>query len=336
MNFAATMCENRWMRRRVVFAFGVGVSLAGGFVACGLDESGQADGAADVTVGDGSADGPSDVVIDIPQACKTLDASACVDADVPDGWTLAVISPYVGACPSSTDYDPSVFLTNPVPVAGCQCTCLASGAVDCSGTLEAGSGNPTCNEGAHWFTFDAGNDAACLATNWNDPHYEVPVPPTSLANVKCTASAPNPPWDASLATTCTPKCTADFCNVGSTYKRCIIAANQATCPAPFTQKQSPLGIDSGVGTSCSGCTCGVDASAQCAAVIQPFNGTSCDTPTSDAAVTDGACNTSTVTGGGGKVFSVMYTPVVPTATCSASGGTADASFLSSITVCCLP
>jgi len=325
------------MRRRFVFALVVGGTIGAGFVACGLDEHGEAtDGGVDATSNDSpNSDALPDVPIDVPQACKTLDASACVDAAVPDGWTLAVITAGDQLCPTTVDYDKTTFLTNLAPQSLCNCGCAVSGAVDCSGTLEAGSGNPTCNEGAHWFLVDAGNDAACFNTAWNDPHYAVPAPPTSTANVKCDASAPAPGWTASTETSCTPKCTADFCGVGSTYQRCILSGQNLPCPAPFTKSQPVFGIEAGVVTSCSGCACSVDAG-RCSAIIQPFNNPNCDTANDDASTTNGTCLTSTTTGGGGKVNSFSYLPVVPQATCTAGGGTPSAQFASSVTVCCLP
>ena len=324
------------MRRRVLFALGVAVSIAGGFVACGIDEQGEAHdgGGFDATSTDAPIDAPIDVVIDVPQACKTLDASACVDADVPDGWTLAVLSPIVGTCPVDTDYTATVFLQNPQPQGGCTCACTTSGSVDCSGKLEAGSGGG-CVDNNKWFIIDAGNDAACFNTNFGDQHYAVPVPPTSTANVHCDASAATlPGWKADSVTSCTPNCSADFCNVGSTYKRCILGKGPS-CPAPFTVMQSPLGVDSGVQTSCNGCGCTV-SSGSCGAIIQPFASSDCNNPPVDASVTDGGCNSTNTGGSPGQANSIMYTPLVPDASCTPNGGTPDAAFVTSVTVCCLP
>jgi hypothetical protein len=324
------------MRRRVVFALIVGASLGAGFVACGIDEHGEAsDGGIDATSNDSPIviDSPIDVPIDVPQACKTLDASGCVDASVPDGWTLAVVTPGDQLCPTTVDYDKTNFLQNPVPQGGCVCGCTTTGSVDCSGKLEAGSGG-SCNDPNKWFIMDAGNAAACFNTSWSDQHYAIPVPPTSTANVHCDAGPLSAPgWSASTVTSCTPKCTADFCNVGSTYKRCILGTG--ACPAPFTQQQQPLGIEAGVVTACTGCGCSVTSGA-CSAVIQPFASNDCNNPPVDASVTDGGCNQTNVGGSPGQVNSITYTPIVPDASCIPTAGNPAAQFASSVTVCCLP
>ena len=326
------------MRRRLVFALGVGVSLACGFIACGINEQGEAqDGGVDA-----SKDSPItldvvlDVQIDVPQACKTLDATACIgDAVAPDGWTYAVITAGDQLCPTSIDYDKTNFLTGVAGQGPCLCSCTASGTIDCSARLEAGSGG-SCNDNARWFVFDAGNDAACINTNWGDPHYEVPQPPTTLVNAQCDASAPPPSWTASTETSCTPKCSADFCNVGSSYKRCIVTSQQnVTCPAPFTVVGPTLGIDAGVVTACTGCGCAVNS--KCSAVIQPFNSNSCDTALADASAANGTCNDTKIGGSPGQVNSFTYTPIVPALSCvPTSGGIPVAQFASSVTVCCLP
>lgn len=325
------------MRRRVVLALIASVTIACGFVACGLDEHGEATdgGSADATSNDSPIvnDAPIDVPIDVPQACKTLDATACVDAAVPDGWTFAVITQGDQLCPTTIDYDKSTYLTNLAPQSLCACTCAVSGTVDCSGLVEAGT-QPGCN-GSKSLVFDAGNDAACINVNWGDPHYAVATPPTSTAKVSCDASAPAPGWTASTETSCTPKCTADYCNVGSTYKRCIVSNQNLLCPAPFTVAQPVFGIEAGVTTSCTGCGCTV-TSAKCGATIQPFNSNSCDNAVDDASAANGTCNTTPGSGGSAQVNSIMYTPIVPAAGCSAAGGTPSAQFGSTITVCCLP
>ena len=148
------------MRRGVVLAVFVVIPIAGAFVACGLDESGTAaDGSVDVTTKDGAADVVSDVIsdapIDVPQACSTLDATACVDAGLPDGWTFAAVAPGDTPCPSS-DYTQNVYIHDPVADGGCLCACTASGSFDCSGSVNAGT-QPGCN-GNKSFTFDAGNE----------------------------------------------------------------------------------------------------------------------------------------------------------------------------------
>ncbi len=324
------------MRRRVVCTLIVGVSIAGGFIACGIDEQGEAgDGGADATSKDSPTnDAPLDAPIDVPQACNTLDATSCLDAAIPDGWTLAVVTPGDQICPTTVDYAKTNFITNLAAQGPCLCTCSASGSIDCSGHLEAGSGG-ACNDNNKWFAFDAGNDAACIDTNWGDPHYAIPSPPTSTANAQCDASAPAPSWTASTATVCTPMCSADFCGVGNTYKRCIISSQNVSCPAPFTQVQPLYGVEAGVAASCTGCTCAINS--KCSALIEPFNSNSCNNSVGDAAIADGACNQTTINGSPGQVNSFMYTPIVPAPSCVISASaTPSAQFASTVTVCCLP
>jgi hypothetical protein len=255
-------------------------------------------------------------------------------AAIPDGWTLAVITAGDQLCPTTVDYDKTTFLTNLAPQSLCACTCAVTGSVDCTGTVEAGSGGG-CNDPNKWFIFDAGTDAACFNTNWGQHQYEIPPPPTSTANVKCDASAPPPGWTANTETSCTPKCTADFCGVSSTYKRCILSGQALACPSPFTVSQPVLGVEAGVVTACTGCGCAV-TSPKCSAIVQPFNSNSCDNAVDDASVAGTTCLTSAVSGGNGNVNSFTYTPIVPEAGCAAGGGTPAAQFASSVTVCCLP
>jgi hypothetical protein len=325
------------MRRRVVFAGLVGATLAGGFIACGIDENGQSsDGGLDATFDSPVIDSPLDVPIDVPQACKTLDATACIgDASVPDGWTYTVITAGDMLCPTTLDYDKTNFLTGLAPQGGCVCSCAASGTIDCSGTIEAGSQGGNCD--GRWTFFDAGNDAACITTSWADPHYAVPTPPTSTAKAQCDASGTPPGWTASTETSCTPKCTADYCNVGNTYKRCIITSQNLLCPAPFTQAQPTFGVEAGVVTSCSGCGCAIN-SGKCSATIVPFNTTSCDTALADASPANGVCNATGIGGSPGQVNSFMYTPTVPPVSCAPTAitGTSSAQFAGTVTVCCLP
>lgn len=327
------------MRRRSVFAVLAGVSLAGGFVACGLDENGQADGGGvDATSGDAPIDVLLDVPIDVPQACKTLDASACIgDASVPDGWTLVVITPGDQICPVTTDYDKTSFLTNLQPQGICTCSCTVSGAVDCSGRLDAGSGGGCTDPNKHTI-FDAGNDAMCVVTNWTDKNYQIQAPPTSTASLGCDASnGPAPGWSADAETFCTPKCTADYCNVGSTYKRCIVASQSLSCPpGPFSVAQPIFGVEAGVVTQCTGCGCNVNPTGKCTATIQPFNGTNCDTAVDDASPAGGSCQQGNGSGANANVNSFSYVPIVPDASCSTTGGTASAQFAGTVTVCCLP
>lgn len=321
------------MRRGVVLAVFVAVSCASAFVACGLDESGTVgDGSVDVTVTEGGTDAIPDVPIDVPQACQTLDASACVNAAVPSGWTYAVIAPGDVSCPSS-DYAKSTYLSNPAPDAGCLCGCTASGTLDCSGTVHAGT-QANCG-GNKSFDFDAGNDAACIVTNWGDQHISIgPLPTAKATNAQCDASAPPPGWTATTQTACTPNCNADYCGAGGAFQRCIVSSNATSCPAPFTKQLSPLGTAQQITTACTGCTCAIK-DVPCTATVIPYTQNDCtgtinnNTPVS----TDGSCPPPL----GTNTNSFSYVPTVGQPQCApTAGGTPSASFTQSITVCCLP
>jgi hypothetical protein len=321
------------MRRGGVLAVFVALSCASWFAACGLDESGTlSDGSIDVTTKDGGGnDVVADVPIDVPQACSTLDASACVNAVVPDGWTFAVVAAGDQACPSS-DYVKNSYLANPQPDAGCLCGCVASGTLDCSGTVHAGT-QANCG-GGNSFDFDAGNDAACIDTSWNDKHISIgPLPTAKATNAQCDASAPPPGWTASAATACTPNCNADYCGVTGAFQRCIVSSTSQTCPAPFTKAMPSLGTDQQVTTSCTGCTCAIKDT-PCAATIVAYQQTGCTQPAGSGAIpTDGSCPPQLPQ----NINSFSYTPTVPSPSCViAAGGTASAAFTNSITVCCLP
>src|SRR5947209_7445325 len=110
------------MRRRLVFAVGVGVSLSLGFIACGLDEDGRAtDGGADVTLSDATPD--TKPKPDALPGCDQIDATACVDAAVPDGWKLALIGTGDLACPNTVDFTKQGYLDSLTPTSGCSCNC---------------------------------------------------------------------------------------------------------------------------------------------------------------------------------------------------------------------
>jgi len=321
------------MRRGVVLAiFVVAPMGAAFFVACGLDESGAAgDGSVDVTTKDGApADVIADVPIDVPQACSTLDATACFDAGLPDGWTFAAVAPGDIPCPTS-DFTKTPYIHDPTADGGCQCTCTSSGSLDCSGQVEAGT-QPSCN-GSKSFTFDAGNDAACIDTGWGDPHIAVGPPPlVGLGTASCDASAPPPAWSAGNATACTPSCTANYCGVASPYERCIISTTSTTCPAPFTKQEPSLGTNAQVTASCTGCACAINTSVSCNATVIAYDTAGCVGPI-DAAPSNGTCESF----GNVKVNSFRYTPVIPSPQCAiTASGTGTASFTQSITVCCLP
>jgi hypothetical protein len=315
------------MRRRVVVAALLGVIGAAGFIACGIDESGQAvDGGSDVTIGDAPLDandaGPADVV----QACKTLDATACFDGSLPDGWTFTAMATTNTACPGS-DYTKSPYLYNLVPDSGCTCSCTASGSMDCSQTLTLGW-TPACPAKAK---YDAGNDAACIAAGGNDRHVGV----DSLASAKvgtavCDASSPPPTWSSSQATSCAPGCTADFCGANQQgFMRCIISGTSALCPAPFTQSQPLLGTNVN-----ATCTCGCGLSDQpCTAQISAYNSPDCGGSAYETFDADGVCQDM---GGGTNVNSFYYAPTVPAPSCRATDAAPSVTFTQPVTVCCLP
>jgi hypothetical protein len=330
----ATMCETLMMRRGLVLAVFVVLPVAGAFVACGLDEGGTAsDASVDVTK-DGAADVISDVIadvpIDVPQACATLDATACVDAALPSGWTYAAVADGDLTCPSN-DYAKNSYFAQPKPDAGCLCGCAASGTLNCSGSINAGT-QANCN-GGNSFVFDAGNDAACIDTSWNDKHIAIgPLPAVKTTNAQCDASAPPPGWTASAATACTPNCAADYCAATGAFQRCIVSTTSQACPAPFTKQAASLGTAQQITTSCTGCTCAIKDT-PCAATIVAYQNTGCSQAIAGAIPTDGSCPPQLPS----NINSFSYQPSVPQPQCAVTaGGTASAGFTQSITVCCLP
>ena len=176
------------MGRRVVLFF-LGSAVA---AACGIDESGlMGDASMDATSTDGNVaangfdTGPMDVQIDVPTACSTLDATACVDASLPPGWTYAVASPGDVPCPVGDYEEKSVYATAPVPNAGaCLTGCDAGGAYSCAGQVQAGSMGQC---GGNLVVFDAGNVPVCVDTGWSDFHIGIGFPP-AVSNGGATCS----------------------------------------------------------------------------------------------------------------------------------------------------
>lgn len=322
------------MRTRLIFAGVVVVGALGAAAACSIDESGtQSDGSADVTPIEGGADGPSDAPIDVVQGCKTLDATACVDAGLPDGWTWAVVSLSGGACPPG-DYQASQFVYGLGLEAGaCTCDCTTNGSWSCAGQIEAGTGGGgnACQQQV--ISFDAGDDASCIDTGWNDPHIAFgPVPQVS-GSPTCTAhDGGTGAWTAQTATSCAPGCTVDYCGVDAGgFGRCIVAPGNLGCPAPFVG-QPTMGTADKVAVSCGACGCSVDTPGACNATVHAAVSTDCSNPY-NSAVAPSTCATP---GGGGKVNSFLYTPQVPTVSCTADAGASSVGFASTVTVCCLP
>jgi len=328
MNFAATMCENGSMRRRLLFAIVAALSAAGGFVACGLDENGQAsDGGMDAT-SDVVNDVPLDVPADVPQACSTLDASACVPLGLPDGgWTYALVAPSDTACPAGVFKARTVYATNPTFEAGaCSCGCTTSGSYSCAGTLTLSYMTGGCNKTE---TFDAGDEAGCFDTN-QDPNIAISSLPSVSGTVVCDASTTTgAAYNAGAATACTPDCTVDYCGSTGAFHRCVVAPGASlACPSPFTVNAGPV-MGSSVMASCGACGCIVGTPAACGATIQAYKNTACDMLLGTVS--------STCTGESAQVKSIYYTPSVPDASCSAaSNALGTIGVTQPVTVCCLP
>ena len=136
---------------------------------------------------------------------------------------------------------------------------------------------------------------------------------------------------SSPVTACLPKCSADYCGVGTAFNKCIWSLTETTCPAPFVN-QDTLGSASDISVAC-GCTCGTNQVGTCGATVSMFNGNANCTgsPFLDASVP--FCIQT-----GPHVDSFEFRPnAPPTVACTFGGGTAPAvSFGSSkTTVCCL-
>jgi len=333
------------MRRRV-FRRWVGLVLTGalGVVgACGIDESGLegVDASMDVTTNDTSpppkdaaSDAPFDVVI--AQGCTTLDATACLDADVPDGWTLVGLATSNVTCPEGDAYAPSSYLDNLQLEAGvCTCECAASGSYNCAGTINyAWAGG--CNNSGKDASFDAGPAAMCIPTNENDQHLEIfgPLPTPTPVNVTCDASTVvSAGWTANQVTTCTPSCAADYCNIPGPFSRCIISTTETTCPAPFQPSSAgPIGPAGAVVAQCNGCGCSNDAPGGCDASFYANKTNNCMMYQGLAPI-----DTCQDFGGGNNINSIYYQPYPPQlAGCQTSGGGGNVAFNPGITVCCLP
>ncbi len=305
-------------------------------VACGIDESGLLpDDASLGDSGDSSItdSGPADVPADIPQGCKTLNTSACIDADIPDGWTLVALATTPVTC--TPDYDQQQYVHDLQLEAGsCACGCTSTGSYSCGGSVAFGSNCGPCsgvgscsNKG----TFDAGDDAGCVPTGFtNSPDIAIgPLPTPTSGSAGCDASTGAVGYTSSALTACVPKCTADYCNIGSAFKRCIIST-QPTCPAPFVNRDT-MGSAGVVSATCDPCTCKTNPVGSCSASITYYGTTDCTTTavgTSTAPTCKGTGQTS--------LGSFTYTPTDPTVSCAASAADGSVGFGSPITVCCMP
>jgi len=332
------------VRARAFFvAFSVGASLAAA-AACGIDETGLVSDAStdatapkDVVVAD--VPEPMDVQIDVPQACSTLDASACVDAALPSGWTYLVAAQGDASCPTGDYEDEVTYATAPVAAGNaCTCTCTPSGSYSCAGAVSAGSGGATCN--VETYVFDAGDDASCPDPRFNSPYVSVgPTPaPTSVDASCATNDTGSHAFTTSTATGCTPGCAADYCNVGDGFARCIVTTSQSptlqACPAPFTHGPIAVGAAGNVAVACSGCQCAASPAGPCTAAVTPYSSDDCSgtAVTNGAIPADASCATAT-----GVVDSFLYVPTAPQATCVVTAsGVGAARFSQSLTLCCLP
>ena len=330
------------MRRAVLLAGILGFfSAATVVVECGIDEGGlePPDGAVDGTTGDVVVDSPTDVPLDVPQGCTTLDASACVDSGLPDGWSYVGVANMQATCPT-TGYTQQEYVDNLKLEAGaCACgPCTTSGYYSCTPQLTVSTGGgPPCSSSA---TFDAGNDASCfdISSLSPDDHVQVILSTTfpTPVGVGCDASVVGGQgYTADTVTACTPtSCTADYCGLPSPFRRCILSTTEKTCPAPFTGGAGVVGPTSAVHVACEACSCRFASSfGLCTGSTEAYSDTKCSSG-SDLGAATSACNKPSA---GTNVGSIHYMPNVPIPGCALTdGGTGTVDFTSSITVCCLP
>jgi hypothetical protein len=309
----------------------VGAPL-GALAACGLDESGLSTGDAS-SGGEGGVDVALDVPIDVPQACSSLDASACYDGSLPSGWTFVAFAAGNQSCPGApSDYTLQTYFTNPQLEAGaCACGCTARGSYSCAGTINTGSQSGSCN--GVTATFDAGDEAGCYPTAKSDPNLSVGPLPAPSGSAACDAGATgNQAWSASTVTACTPACAADYCGVGGAFSRCVESTTSTSCPAPFLAR-AQVGPGSAVSVTCDPCSCQVDTPGPCTATVKPYKSSDCTTGPLNDVPADASC---TNLGGGNNAQSFLYTPTPPQPSCTPSPGSGSAGFAQAITVCCLP
>jgi hypothetical protein len=324
------------MKRYVLACATACVGGAVAFVACGIDESGLAgaDGGMDALLNDAGGDVPD---IGIPPTCSTIDAS-CLDASVPDGWSLVGIATNPSTPCPTPDFSPvNGLLTNPQLTSGsCSCAgCMTSGSYTCSGSAQVLEGSSGCSG------FDASiAPYACVISTENGSSANASiVPPSPSGSAGCV----NNPNGTGVVNTdpvgaCLPnKCQSDYCGLGSQgFDTCIITDGMRTCPPGFTLKEI---AGAATTSSCAGCPCNLGAPS-CSGVIQVFSNGDCgddagmsasdyvDTIASDA----GCVHT-------GNYASVVYLPnPPPMPTCSptvAFDVTGDAGLLSPKTICCV-
>ncbi len=314
------------MRVRLVLAV---ISVASTVAACALDEVGLMMDMSDATADVVDAH-PIDAPIDVPQACSTLDASACFDGALPDGWTFAAVASSDQPCPSSA-YLPSSYLYAPTPTSGaCSCSCATLGNYTCEGPFTAGGNNGGCNQGS--VAFDAGPDG-CVDTNWSGDHHATATwQPTANGSPTCNAMMiGDGGWSASTATACTPSCEAfDFCALASPFLRCIVSSTSTVCPTqgPFTEKQPSLGTASNVDVTCEKCGCSVSPPSTCDASVVAHDMNGC---MGNAYAIDNTCQDTH-----NNVLSLSYVATTIAPTCIPDGGGGTATFATSATVCCIP
>ncbi len=312
-------------------------------VACGIDESGLAgaDGGMDAVTFDAPPnDAGGDVPdIGIPPTCSTIDAS-CLDASVPDGWSLVGIATDAStACPSA-DFDPVTgLLTNPQLTSGsCSCTgCSTTGSYSCSGSAQVLEGSSTCNS----FDASVAPFGCVINTETGSPSdYAGVLPPLPSGSIGCV----NTPNGTGLVNTdpvgaCVPnKCQSDYCGLRSQgFETCIITDGMHACPPGFTSREL-----AGAATTytCAGCPCFVGSTPSCSGVIQVFSAADCG----NDAGTSATDYVQTIASDAGCVSTANFKSVVyvpnppPMATCAPMAGdvAGDAGLLSPKTICCVP
>lgn len=288
----------------------------------------------------GGADAVADSALDsapdsaLPLGCPTLDASACAPATLPEGWSYTLVASPDASCPSeyasaSLAYDLGL------GVGACACGCSTTGAYSCAGSISIGSGTATCTGITK--SFDAGDDAACFPTVFNDPHLLVGSLPAPSGSPTCNTNVTgNKAWTSSTETACVPSCAADYCAAAAPFRRCVVSETNAACPAPFTQAMPSAGVASNVTVDCEQCACGIPPPGKCTAKGLAYSTNDCSgTPilNSDAGIYEnGICYNF-----GASVNSVSYAPTVPQPTCTITGGgDGSVAFANPLTICCLP
>ncbi len=282
-------------------------------IACGLDPSGLAD--LDGGVGDHDDGGAGADAFDLPEACSSLDASACLGA-LPAGWQPVSVG---SSCPAG--YQAVPFVTDPsVPDGGCTCgACTVSGTYSCDASVPISGGNG-CGDNP----FANATPGQC--SNVNQTQHLKAHLVKATGSVSC--SAPNDAGSGAVATpttVCVPGCDVDFCAGASL---CAMADGHRACPPGLPRS---LYVGTGADPGCAPCGCDASAPENCAGTVTAYYGNDC-TPGDEA----GTWPVDTCQYIQAKYKSVHVDLTAPPATCTVASATVegDASLIGEKTVCC--